>query len=123
MACARHLNLNQLPIVCVNIHGYYEPFREMLDRAYRDELIRLPPNEIIHFASSAEDAIRFIECHQEEVEHVSKSQNANRKHLVKAPVGSKWSRQPSWCNSLALTFLSGAVLGAVAATLLPLRKK
>lgn len=61
MACARHLNLNQLPIVCVNVDGYYEPFREMLEKAYEDDLIKLIPEEIVHFASSAEEAIRWIE--------------------------------------------------------------
>jgi hypothetical protein len=62
MACSRHLNLNQLPIVCVNVDGYYEPFREMLNRAYEDELIKLSPEEIVHFASSAEEAIRWVEA-------------------------------------------------------------
>lgn len=62
MACARHLNLNQLPIVCVNVDGYYEPFREMLDKAHEDGLIKLVPEDIVHFVSSAEEAIQWVEA-------------------------------------------------------------
>lgn len=68
MACARHLNLNNLPIVCVNVDGYYEPFREMLHRAYVDKLIHLPPDQIVRFASGAEDAVRFVEDYGKQTE-------------------------------------------------------
>lgn len=61
MACARHLNLNDLPIVCVNVEGFYEPFREMLQKAYEDDLIKMVPEDIVHFASSAEEAVSWIE--------------------------------------------------------------
>ena len=61
MACARHLGLVKLPIVVVNVDQYYEPFREMLDRAYDDELIKLLPEQIVHFSSTAEAAVRWIE--------------------------------------------------------------
>ena len=61
-ACARNIGLQTaLPIVCINIDGYYEPFRDMLQRAYDDELTKLLPEEIIHFEESAEAAIRWIE--------------------------------------------------------------
>jgi hypothetical protein len=33
----------------------------MLEKAYEDELIKLPPEEIVHFASSSEEAIQWIE--------------------------------------------------------------
>jgi len=61
MSCARHLGLIDLPIVCVNVNGYYEPFREMLQRAHKDELIKLLPEQIVHFADTAEEAVRWIE--------------------------------------------------------------
>lgn len=61
MACARQLGLVQLPIVCVNVDSYYDPFQEMLQRAYEDELIKLKPEEIVYFASTVEEAIRWIE--------------------------------------------------------------
>ena len=62
MACARHLGLIDLPIVCVNVNDYYEPFKQILDRAYEDELIKLQPHEIVHFAPSAEEAVKWIEA-------------------------------------------------------------
>mmetsp|Transcript_13935 Transcript_13935/g.28768 ORF Transcript_13935/g.28768 Transcript_13935/m.28768 type:complete len:158 (+) Transcript_13935:1063-1536(+) len=100
MACARHLNLNQLPIVCVNVDGYYEPFQQMLHRAYADKLIHLPPDEIVQFASGAEDAVRFVEG--QGIEDAGKVDDRR-----KPPKGNS---QPSW-QSLAMTLVAGVVLG------------
>eukprot|EP00934_Nitzschia_sp_Nitz4_P008281 Nitzschia sp. Nitz4//scaffold131_size63436//41371//42354//NITZ4_006280-RA/size63436-processed-gene-0.70-mRNA-1//-1//CDS//3329535283//8271//frame0 len=61
MACIRHIGVSKLPIVCVNVQNYYQPFREMLERAYHDKLIKLPPEEIVYFADTAEDAVRWME--------------------------------------------------------------
>jgi len=61
MACERHLQLHTKPIVCVNVDGYYEPFRQMLERAWADKLIKHPPHTVVEFAASAEDAVRYVE--------------------------------------------------------------
>ena len=61
MACIRNLGLTTLPIVCIDVENYYEPFREMLARAYEDKLISKPPDDIVHFAPTSEQAIRWIE--------------------------------------------------------------
>jgi predicted Rossmann-fold nucleotide-binding protein len=61
MACARNIGLTSLPIVCVNTNGYYGSFLEMLERAYRDQLTKLRPDEILHFEETAEGAVRWIE--------------------------------------------------------------
>lgn len=61
MACARNIGLTTMPIVCVNPNGYYDPFRTMLERAHRDQLTKLTPDDILHFADTAEEAIRWIE--------------------------------------------------------------
>lgn len=66
MACARNIGLSKIPIVCVNIDGYYEPFREILDRAHKDKLVKLDPAQIVHFADSAEEAIKWCEEVQKE---------------------------------------------------------
>jgi len=95
MACSRHLKLNVLPIVCVNVDGYYEPFREMLQRAWKDGLIHLPPEEIVQFAPSAEDAIRFVEG----------------KEMLSAPKPKIDSELYGSWQTLALTFVCGTVLG------------
>mmetsp|Transcript_45732 Transcript_45732/g.51172 ORF Transcript_45732/g.51172 Transcript_45732/m.51172 type:complete len:115 (-) Transcript_45732:147-491(-) len=113
MACARHLNLNQLPIVCVNVDGYYEPFREMLDRAYYDELISLPPNEIVNFVSSAEEAIRFVEGHGKLINGADKKQYSKKQYMTK--------HKTQWYN-LALTFVTGAAFGVIIATSLVRRQ-
>jgi len=113
MACARHLNLNQLPIVCVNVDGYYEPFREMLDRAYYDELISLPPNEIVNFATSAEEAIMFVEGQGKLINDADKKQYSKKQYVMKG--------KTKWYN-LALTFVTGAAFGVVIATSLVRRQ-
>ncbi len=100
MACARHLNLNQLPIVCVNVDEYYEPFRQMLYRAYADKLIHLPPDEIVRFASGAEDAVRFVEGQ-------GMGDVANAVDQKKASEGGS---QPSW-QTLGMTLVTGVLLG------------
>ena len=61
MACARGIGLTHLPIVCVNVDGYYEPFRQMLERAYRDKLIKLQPHELVHFEPTAMQALQWLE--------------------------------------------------------------
>jgi hypothetical protein len=62
MACARNIGLTNLPIVVVNVDNYYENFKQMLDRACKDELIKVKPEEIVHFVPSAEGAIKWIEA-------------------------------------------------------------
>jgi hypothetical protein len=61
MACARNIGLTTLPIVCVNVDGYYENFRAILERASQDELIKLKPHEIVHFEPTAEAAVKWLE--------------------------------------------------------------
>lgn len=61
MACARNIGLSAIPIVCVNIDGFYDPFRMMLERAWADKLTKLKPELIMHFADTAEEAIRWLE--------------------------------------------------------------
>jgi hypothetical protein len=61
MACARNIGLTDIPIVCVNVDGYYDHFRHMLQRSYEDELIKLQPHEVLHFEPTAEAAVRWLE--------------------------------------------------------------
>jgi choline dehydrogenase-like flavoprotein len=64
MACARNIGLTKLPIVCVNVDGYYDPFRDMLERAWHDKLTKLAPQDIVHFENTAQDAVEWIEAVQ-----------------------------------------------------------
>lgn len=61
MVCARNLGFTDIPIVCVNVDGYYDPFRAMLDRAYGDRLIRKEPEEILHFEPDSASAVLWVE--------------------------------------------------------------
>jgi hypothetical protein len=61
MACARNLGLSTMPLVCVNTDGFYDSFRNMLERAWEDKLTKLPPEQIMHFADTPEEAIRWVE--------------------------------------------------------------
>jgi predicted Rossmann-fold nucleotide-binding protein len=65
MACARNLGLTALPIVCVSVNGFYDSFREMLERAYGEGLVKNKPDDVIHFVPSAEEAVRWIELQKE----------------------------------------------------------
>jgi len=102
MACARHLELNTLPIVCVNVDGYYEPFREMLHRAYEDKLIRMEPEQIIWFADTAEDAVRFVE--NPAMETTPRKESNRRK--------SQQHGEHLWWGALQ-TFVVGAMFGII----------
>jgi hypothetical protein len=64
MACARNIGLTKLPIVCVNIDGFYDPFQRMLERAWEDKLTKLAPGDIVHFENTAQDAVQWIEAVQ-----------------------------------------------------------
>eukprot|EP00574_Skeletonema_japonicum_P013840 CAMPEP_0201716418 /NCGR_PEP_ID=MMETSP0593-20130828/2387_1 /ASSEMBLY_ACC=CAM_ASM_000672 /TAXON_ID=267983 /ORGANISM="Skeletonema japonicum, Strain CCMP2506" /LENGTH=312 /DNA_ID=CAMNT_0048206209 /DNA_START=37 /DNA_END=975 /DNA_ORIENTATION=- len=67
MACARHIGFHALPIVCVNVDGYYENFKSILMRAHEDELLYKLPEEILHFEDSAEAAVKWIESYHASV--------------------------------------------------------
>ena len=78
MACIRNLGLTSLPIVCIDVDNFYEPFREMLGRAYDDKLINKPPDEIVHFALNAEAAVRWIEAVVEQPEGVDSKETKDQ---------------------------------------------
>lgn len=108
MACARHIKLNDLPIVCVNVEGYYDPFREMLHRAYEDKLIVMEPDAVVWFADSVEEAVRFIENPAEETKPTAGRALPWRK--PKQP-----PHQNLWWDT-SQTFVTGVLFGIVMAT-------
>jgi hypothetical protein len=61
MVCAKNLAFVDMPIVCVNVDGYYEPFRAMLDRAHSDKLLRNRPETILHFEPTSLQAVKWVE--------------------------------------------------------------
>jgi len=83
MACSRHLGLIDLPIVCINVNNYYDPFVDILNRAYKDQLIRLEPHKIVHFAPTSEEAIRWIEEQRHEDEATRDEKLKRSKSVMK----------------------------------------
>lgn len=61
MACAKQIGLIKIPIVCVNVDGYYDPFKQILERAHADKFLYKHPSEILHFEKTAKAAIEYIE--------------------------------------------------------------
>eukprot|EP01083_Nonionella_stella_P271268 919162_1 len=61
MACAKQIGIVSMPIVCVNIDGYYDAFVQILQRAKEDNFLYKDPGEILHFEKSSEEAIDYIE--------------------------------------------------------------
>ena len=61
MACARHIGFHSMPIVCVNVEGYYDTFKAILKRAHEDELLYKDPHDIVHFEETPEAAINWVE--------------------------------------------------------------
>lgn len=134
MACAKQIGLSTLPIVCVNVDGFYENFRQMLARAHEDELTYLKPHEILHFEPTAEAAVRWIE-QQASVETPPIKPKVKRRSSVLGksssfmapPVGdwgvgngrsaglSKW-RETGKVGRWALTFAAGLLAGIALAS-------
>jgi hypothetical protein len=61
MACAKNLGLMDLPIVCINIDGYYDHLGHLFHRGYNDGLITVMPHETFRFESTAAAAVKSIE--------------------------------------------------------------
>jgi uncharacterized protein (TIGR00730 family) len=131
MACARGIGLTTLPIVCVSCDGFYEPFRAMLVRAYNDKLTKLQPHEIVHFETTAEDAVRWIEAAQRGASPPKKSKKfPSSSSFLHTPVlgrststfrrsissASNWvDEQPTWIRT-SLIFAAGVILGGAVAS-------
>ena len=61
MVCLKNIGIATIPIVCVNIDGYYESFRSMCERSNRDKMIYRSPEYLVHFEPTAELAINWME--------------------------------------------------------------
>jgi uncharacterized protein (TIGR00730 family) len=109
MACARGIGLSNLPIVCVNCDGYYEPFRAMLVRAYNDKLTKLLPHEIIQFEASAEAAVKWVKAVQDAKQTFSKTTfNSKTSMLRKSSVlhSPVLGHSDSWIRSTLQRYIS-----------------
>lgn len=139
MACARGIGLTDIPIVCINCNGFYDPFRIMLQRAYDDKLTKLQPHELVHFEASAQEAVRWVEKIQSDgcsppkavPSRESRSMVLRTSSFFHFPLSKRtdswvyqslhqsisktydWvEEQPSWL-SLSLMFVAGLTIGAI----------
>uniref|UniRef100_A0A7S1FYM5 Cytokinin riboside 5'-monophosphate phosphoribohydrolase n=2 Tax=Corethron hystrix TaxID=216773 RepID=A0A7S1FYM5_9STRA len=62
MACSKNIGLLDIPIVCVNVKGFYDDFEKMLRRAQDDGLLYRKPEDLVHFENTSEGAVRWIEA-------------------------------------------------------------
>ena len=79
MACSRHIGFHSMPIVCVNVDGYYDNFKDMLSRAHDDELLYKHPDEILHFEETADAAVKWIETYHAKAESTKEQKKVIRK--------------------------------------------
>ena len=82
--CSRNLGFTSIPIVCVNVDGFYDPFVSMLDRAHAEGIMRIPPGEVLHFEPTAELVVRWAEG---EAERTRNRSAAARKAEAKSEGG------------------------------------
>lgn len=80
IACGKQVGFNNLPIVCVNVDGYYNDFQNMLKRAHSDGLLYMDPDDIVHFENTSELAIHWIE---KKCVDAKKDGNPSKHKLVK----------------------------------------
>jgi uncharacterized protein (TIGR00730 family) len=121
MVCARGIGLSNIPIVCINCYNFYEPFYTMLQRAYDDKLTKLLPNELLRFASTAEEAVQWVEdtccnsIHPPTALTVSKKSSILRtSSVMHSPMVSKNYNDglENWLR-MGLLFTTGVVFGVV----------
>lgn len=94
MACARHIGFHSMPIVCVNVDGYYDNFKSMLSRAHDDELLYKHPDEILHFEETPEAAVKWIEAYHATAGSTKQPNRVIRKRSSRSSM--LWGRMTSF---------------------------
>ena len=83
----------------------------MLDRAWADKLTKLRPDQIIHFANSSEEAIRWIEAVQgakaEDQVVQSPKEKSGILRLSSVMNSSSMGTEPSGLSSMTVAHLLG----------------
>ena len=96
MACARHIGLHHMPIVCVNIDGYYDNFLTILQRAHEEEMLYKHPHEIVHFERTAEAAVEWVETFLNNPDNVQKAREVKKRSSVLKRMESNFSGVSAW---------------------------
>mmetsp|Transcript_29783 Transcript_29783/g.35416 ORF Transcript_29783/g.35416 Transcript_29783/m.35416 type:complete len:312 (-) Transcript_29783:146-1081(-) len=77
MASSLSLGFVNIPIVCVNIDGYYDPFADMLQRAHTDGLLYAKPHDLIHFETTSVLAVQWIEAEIEKRQKIDDNNSSS----------------------------------------------
>ena len=96
MACARHIGLHHMPIVCVNIDGYYDNFMTILQRAHEEEMLYKHPHEIVHFEKTAEAAVEWVEKFLADPNNVKKAREVKKRSSMLKRMESNFSGASAW---------------------------
>ena len=98
MACSRHIGFHSMPIVCVNVEGYYDTFKAILKRAHDDELLYKEPHEIVHFEETPEAAVYWVEnyCADPNNEHKKQQKVIKRRTSMLKRLQSNVGRMQSF---------------------------
>mmetsp|Transcript_48042 Transcript_48042/g.77512 ORF Transcript_48042/g.77512 Transcript_48042/m.77512 type:complete len:234 (-) Transcript_48042:59-760(-) len=59
------LGFKDIPIVCLNVNGYYDSFQLMLERSFADKITYKPPNEYLSMQPTAKMALDWAESNKE----------------------------------------------------------
>lgn len=73
------LGFRDVPIVCVNVNGYYDSFQQMLERAFADKLIYRPPNDLLGMEPTASMSMHncmLVRCSAQRVSGTSSTLSA-----------------------------------------------
>ena len=103
MACSKQIGIIDIPIVCVNIDGYYDSFSSILQRAHEDQFLYKRPEDILHFEPNSEKAVEWIEkfiVHKKVRKKVTVIDNARISAIQKKTI----SRKPSALKRMMSVF-------------------
>ena len=59
----KQLDYHQRPIALINVDGFFNPLITFFERLYDEKFARVRPEELVHVADGADDALDFIEQH------------------------------------------------------------
>lgn len=60
IAVQRQIKVTTAPLVCLDVDGFWEPFRAMLERAATDGLLYGPPEDILTVVADVDEALELI---------------------------------------------------------------
>jgi uncharacterized protein (TIGR00730 family) len=97
MVCSRQIGIMDVPIVCVNVDGFYDSFSEILQRAHEEKFLYKDPSELLHFEPTSAKAVAYIEEALKERQQRN-NQGANMQHKSEK-IRQTLERKPSLLTS------------------------